>query len=349
MTAHRVWLKLHQWAGLTGAAFIFVMGATGSALVFENAIDRALNPSTAYVTPAGRPLPLSTLVARANAVDPADPVGGIHVADQPDQAYELSARRRHSIFINQYTGEILGTRNREQSFARFVHLLHTRFLAGEIGEHLAGAFTVVMLFIAVSGIILWWPRKIVWPKAGVSWKRTNFDFHNTLGLYSSIVMFVIALAGVLIAFERVLDPLVLHLNAAPEADVSKLQSIPEPGARRIPPEEAIAVAEGILPGAFASNINVPAGPKAIYRVLLKFPEDRTPAGRSRVYLDQFTGTVVGVESTRSAQLGRRVLNLKRSLHTGDIFGAPTEALYFLVSLGVAFQVGTGVLIWWTSR
>ena len=54
MTAHRVWLKLHQWAGLTGAAFIFVMGATGSALIFENAIDRALNPSTAYVTPAGR-------------------------------------------------------------------------------------------------------------------------------------------------------------------------------------------------------------------------------------------------------------------------------------------------------
>jgi len=82
---------------------------------------------------------------------------------------------------------------------------------------------------------------------------------------------------------------------------------------------------------------------------LKYPEDRTPAGRSRVYVDQFTGTVIGVESTRTAQFGRRVLNLKRSLHTGDIFGAPTEALYFLVSLGVALQVGTGVLIWWNSR
>ncbi len=155
----------------------------------------------------------------------------------------MSARRRHSIFINQYTGEILGTRNREQSFARFVHLLHTRFLAGEIGEHLAGGFTVVMLFLAASGIVLWWPRKIVWPKAGVSWKRTNFDLHNTLGFYSSIIMFVIALAGVLIAFEAVLDPLVLRLNAAPEADVSKLQSMPEPGARRIPPEDAVAVAD----------------------------------------------------------------------------------------------------------
>ncbi len=349
MSAHRVWLKLHQWTGLTGAVFIFVMGATGSALVFENGIDRALNPSTAYIAPSGHPLALSALVARANAADPTDPVGGIHLAEEPDQAYELSARRRHSIFINRYSGEILGTRNREESFARFVHLLHTRFVAGEIGEHLAGAFTLGMLFLAASGIVLWWPRRIVWPKAGVSWKRTNFDLHNTLGFYSSIVMFVIAFAGVLIAFERVLDPIVLRLNAAPEADVSKLQSMPEPGANRIPPEDALAVATAILPGAVASNINVPAAPTAIYRVLLKFPEDRTPAGRSRVYVDQFSGTVLGVESTRTAQLGRRVLNLKRSLHTGDLFGAPTQALYFLVSLGVALQVATGVLIWWNSR
>jgi uncharacterized iron-regulated membrane protein len=349
MTVHRIWLKLHQWGGLAGALFIFIMAATGSALMFENAIDRALNPATSYVSPAGRPLALSALVARANAAAPSDPVGGIHIAEKPDQAFELSARKRHSIFVNQYTGEILGARDREKSFARFLHLLHTRFVAGEVGETIAGVFTVVMLFLACSGIVLWWPRKIVWPRRAGSWKRANFDLHNSLGFYSSVVMFVIALAGVLIAFERTLDPLVLRLNAAPEMDASKLQSIPEPGASRIPPEEAIDVAENILPGAVATNINVPAAPKAIYRVFLKFPEDRTPAGRSRVYIDQFSHTVLGVESTRTAQTGRRVLNLKRSAHTGDIFGAPTEALYFLVSLGLALQVATGVLIWWNSR
>jgi uncharacterized iron-regulated membrane protein len=349
MPGHRVWLTLHQWAGLTGAAFIFVMAATGSALVFENGIDRALNRSTSYVTPSGRPLALTELVARANAADPADPVGSIHIAEQPNQAYELGSRRRHSIFVNQYSGEILGTRDRERSFARFLHLLHTRFVAGEAGEHLAGGFTVVMLFLAASGIVLWWPRKIFVFTRSRSWKRTNFDLHNTVGFYSSVVMFVIALAGVLIAFEHTLDPLVLRLNAAPEADLSKLQSMAEPGASRVSPDDAIAVAAAILPGAWASNINVPAGPKAIYRVLMKFPEDRTPAGRSRVYLDQFTGTVLAVESTRTAQLGRRILNLKRSAHTGDIFGAPTQALYFLVSLGIAVQSVTGVLIWWNSR
>jgi uncharacterized iron-regulated membrane protein len=345
----RLILRLHQWAGLAGAVFIATMAVSGSALVFENEIDRALNPSTSYVTPGARLLPLSELVARANAADPGDPVGGIHIGEKADHAYELTSRRRHSIFINPYTGEILGTRDRERSLARFLHLLHTRFDAGGIGEYVAGAFTVVMLFLSLSGVVLWWPRKTWRVRTAGSWKRTNFDLHNVVGFYSSIVMFVIAGAGILIAFESVTDPLVLRLNAAPEVDAGRLRSIPEPGVVRVPPEEAVAVASAILPGAVVTNVSVPIGPTAIYRLFLKFPEDRTPAGRSRVYVDQFTGTVIAVENARTAQLGRRILNLKRSLHTGDIFGAPTRGLYFVVSLAIALQAATGVLVWWNSR
>ena len=138
MTVHDVWFKLHVWIGLAGAVFILTMGFTGSALVFENEIDRVLHPSTSYVTPQAQRLPLAELVARANAADPKDAVGGISLKDKPDLAYELSSRGRKSIFVNQYTGEILGVRNREGSFARFLHLLHTRFVAGQVGEWIAG-------------------------------------------------------------------------------------------------------------------------------------------------------------------------------------------------------------------
>lgn len=351
MTVQNVWLKLHQWIGLTGAVFILIMGFTGSALVFENEIDRVLNPSTSYVTPQAQRLPLAELVARANAADPKDPVGGISIKDKPDVAFEISSRVRKSISINQYTGEILGTRNRETSFARFLHLLHTRFVAGQVGEWIAGWFTVLMLFLAISGIVLWWPRKIFSLKNASSWKRTNFDLHNILGFYSSIVMFFIAFTAVLIAFEATMDPLVLKLNggAAPPADAAKLQSTPTPGAAPITPDAALAIAEQTIPGVFVSSVSVPANPRAVYRLLARFPEDRTPAGRSRVYLDQFSGKVLLAENTRTAPLGTRILNLKRSAHTGDIFGAPTQTLYFIVSFGIGVQVITGVLIWWNSR
>jgi len=349
MTVHRAWLKLHQYVGLACALFIFLMGATGAVLVFESEIDRALNPSTSYVTPGVQPLPLTTLVSRVNAARPDDPVGAIRLADRPGESDELSARQRHSIFVNPYTGDILGTRDREKSAARIVHLVHTRLDAGFLGEQVTAFATVGLLVLSISGLVLWWPRQTVRVRTGGSWKRTNFDLHQVVGFFSSVLIFVIALAGISIAFERRTDPLVLRLNAAPEVDTSRLQSIPEPGLPPVSPDEALATARAILPGAAATSVALPGGPSGIYRVLMKFPEDRTPAGRSRVYIDQYTGAVLAVENTRTAQLGRRILNLKRSLHTGDVFGTPSRIVYGLVSLGIALQAITGVLIWWNAR
>jgi uncharacterized iron-regulated membrane protein len=82
---------------------------------------------------------------------------------------------------------------------------------------------------------------------------------------------------------------------------------------------------------------------------MRFPEDRTPGGRSRVFVNRYTGDVLAAASTRTAPLGTRIDNLKRSLHTGDVFGKPSEAIWLLASLVMATQVLTGVLMWWNAR
>src|SRR3954469_1206897 len=347
-TLRRSLLTLHQWVGLAAGLFLIVISISGSALVFENEIDRALNPATSFVTPAAQRLPVEALAARVAAAYPNDPVTGVRIAARADQAREISLRSRHAAMVNPYTGEVLGLRDHEKSFARWLHLLHTRFDLGEVGEKMVGGFSVAMLGLALSGLVLWWPRKILRVGAASSWKRTNFDLHNVLGFYSSLVMLCITLSGVLIAFEATTDPLVRRLNP-PAAPARAPESTLAPGATRISIDRAIAIAGDALPGAFASNVALPAGAKGVLRVFKKFPEDRTPAGRSRVVLDQFSGAVLQVENTRTAQIGTRILNLKRSAHTGDIFGAPTQALYFVVSLGIALQAITGALIWWNSR
>ena len=121
-------------------------------------------------------------------------------------------------------------------------------------------FSMAMLLLAFSRLVLWRPRRILPIGSPASWKRANFNLHNVLGFYSSLVMLAITLSGVLMS-----------------------------------------------------------------------------------------GRVLLVENTRTAPLGTRILNLKRSAHTGDIFGAPTQALYFLVSLGIAGQAITGTFIWWNGR
>ena len=160
-TLRRSLLTLHQWVGLAAGLFLVVIAVSGSALVFENEIDRALNPSTSFVTPGRQTLSIETLISRVQAAYPADRVTGVRIAEKPDQAYELSLRSRQGAMVNPYTGDVLGLRDHEKSFARWVHLVHTRFDADKVGEAMVGWFSVAMLGLAITGLVLWWPRKIL--------------------------------------------------------------------------------------------------------------------------------------------------------------------------------------------
>lgn len=340
-------LLFHRWAGIVSALFLVLVAVSGSALVFEDNIDRLLNRHTGYVTPQTSTVPVEALVQAAAKAQPNVRATGVQIPARGDWAYRIALSNGLTAHLNPYTGQVLGVRNLQTSFARYIHLLHTRFVAGRSGEIFVGWLTVVTLAMSVTGLILWWPRRIFGVGRYSSWRRSNFDLHNALGFWASVFIFFISLTGIIIAFEGTLDPVIEKLNGPqPTVDLEKLRSTPVPGGTRVSMDEVLRTANATLPGAFAASVNVPSKPTDFFRVLMKFPEDRTPSGRSRVYLDQFSGRVLAVTNTRTAPLGTAILNVKRSLHTGDIFGAPTQALYFFASLALAGQVITGLLIWW---
>jgi uncharacterized iron-regulated membrane protein len=43
-----------------------------------------------------------------------------------------------------------------------------------------------LLFLAITGLILWWPRKVFTVRWSGRGTRLNFDLHNALGIYMSI-------------------------------------------------------------------------------------------------------------------------------------------------------------------
>lgn len=342
-------LTLHRWAGLTLGIIIFVVAVTGSSLVFENDIDAVLNSDLAFAKTAGPSrVSLNAAVEAIRKAFPDDPPTGIRVVPLgfrvENRAIDVSLKSGLAAYVNPTTGEVLGKRSRE-GFARFLHLVHTRLVAGQTGEYIVGAVTAVTFLMSLSGLYLWWPRKVFSLKKTGSWRRTNLDLHHVLGLYSALVMIVITLSGVIIAFETFTDPMLRKLDSKP-APLSDQASTPIEGGHPITVDEAVRLANAALPGAVTTSINLPPPGKAVYRALMKFPEDRTPAGRSRVAIDQWNGQVLQKINTREAEMGTAINNLKRSLHTGDIFGWPTQLLYFVASLMVAGQVITGFLMWW---
>jgi uncharacterized iron-regulated membrane protein len=123
--------------------------------------------------------------------------------------------------------------------------------------------------------------------------------------------------------------------------------MPEPssGAAPMGIDQVLVAARATLPGAEIDSLS--AHPGEPVDVRMKFPEDRTPVGRSRVWLDPYTGTVLNVWSTRSAPMGYKINRMWiREIHSGDIFGWPTRMLACIVSLILPVLTITGTLIWW---
>ena len=67
------------------------------------------------------------------------------------------------------------------------------------GKMITGACNVGFLFLAVSGIYLWWPRSwtgtalrnVITFKRGLSGKARDWNWHNVIGFWSAPVLIVL--------------------------------------------------------------------------------------------------------------------------------------------------------------
>jgi uncharacterized iron-regulated membrane protein len=353
---YRTFLILHRWLALVVAVFLAIVAVSGGLLVLEGPISHARQP---HVKPARSPLPLDTLVKTAYAKVGEGRVTTLLLGDSPDLAWgvaiALPATGPHgpsgaSVTVNPYTGAILPDPSGPDplvAFVRKVHLLHTQLLAGRTGSTIVAAVTFAAVFLVLSGIVVWWREKLWRVNASASWKRINFDLHHSLGIFSAIVLLVITSTGLWVHFGNV-DDWMRKLNRSPTPRIPA-QPPAELGTPILSFDSIASVARAAVPGAAIMNIQLPPGGKAPAMVQLKYPEDHTPAGRSRVFIDQYRGTVLLTMSTRTAEAGQHMIDIKRALHTGDIYGLPTQVLWMLGAFLLATQAVTGTLMWWNAK
>jgi uncharacterized iron-regulated membrane protein len=172
----------------------------------------------------------------------------------------------------------------------------------------------------------------------------NYDAHHAAGICLLVPWMILGLTGGVMVFESVLRP------APPKhADRSPLARSRSAGAHLTGVDAALNAAGSALPGAQITLLSLPANPAGTFLAYMKFPEDHTPAGRSRAAIDAANGSVLWVENSRTAPTATRLWNLNRPIHTGDIFGWPTRLLACLASGMLALQSLSGVWMWWPRR
>ncbi|HKR26543.1 MAG TPA: PepSY-associated TM helix domain-containing protein [Acidobacteriaceae bacterium] len=346
----RAYLMVHLWAGMIAALFLLALGVSGSIVAFENEIDRALNPKLTWIEPGAKRLTLAQMAAKLEAAYPGSAVMAIGLSDRDDVAWNALLTSRagnRAVAFNPYTGAVLGDESQRNDFVGKVHQFHLRLLAGRAGGNVVTAAAVLLLVQAITGIVLWWPRKLFTFGWRRSWRALNLDVHQVLGLYTSAFLIVFALTALVIHWDDDAPRWINRLTGS--ANEPRFPQIrPLSPDKPAPDFDAVlAAAQAAEPDAHATGLFLGSNP---VRIAMRHPEDHTPAGRTNVFVDAYTGKIIMIVDSRKASPGFRLVKLwNREVHTGDIGGLPTRILACAISLSLPILVVTGPLIWWNRR
>lgn len=343
-------LDLHLYLALITGIVIIMLALSGCLLIFERKLDHWVNPGLTHITPQGEQLPYTNILQRLSTTLPGSKVQRLDW-DEPDAPLVATMSDKSRIYINGYTGEILGTRQ-GQSLTYYVEQFHVNLLAGSVGSWIVIISTFALLFQSVSGLYLWWPIKRMTVNLKGSWLRMNFDLHHAVGFYSALFVLILCLTGIARYYADGLQPLVNRLaNSTTVPRALPSRNVPAQGgaSSKITIDDAVRITQEKLPGGNLARIILPATKKDSFVVSVRFPGDEQPSGRSWAVVDQYSGEVLSSLDMRTASTGAQFNAIMRSIHTGDMYGWLTRLLVGLASLSVLVQTVSGFIMWWKRK
>ena len=334
-------VTLHLYVGLTAAFFLICISLSGAIIAFEPELNRAFHPELTNVTPVGQPLNWDVFRARVEQQSPGWKLIRFYFPDQPNwstyvRLRNVTTHKIHHVYVNQYTGMVLGSTEDGSNWILKVHDLHVNFLSGKLGNQIVTWSTVGLLILSLSGIVLWWPRKIFRFRRGTPLLRFNRDLHLSVGFWSSLAMFGFAVTGLSLHYQtgKLLDLLNTPKSATTMAG------------RGTSIEGMLATARAALPGAAIPRLLLSEKKGDPVFLYMRFPEDKTPAGRSFITLDPKTGAVLSIGSSRTAPLVQTALvQWTREIHTGTLLGLSSKIVVVCFALMLTVLALTGPLMW----
>lgn len=350
--------KWHTYLGIIAGAIIAFVGLTGSILVFQDEIDRALNKELFEVAAQKRKLGFDELVPLVKKNHPNLKFDYISTGknNSPFEAYTLlNFKTEEQTFINPYTGEISGKRLYSSSFIRVVTELHRTLLVPVVGRYIVGFAALSLLILTVSGLRLWLPKKwkqlksVLTVKFSAKAKRQNYDWHNVLGIYSAPVVFTLSLTGFCITFSSLVVPLLFIFAGKSPTGVAKLLGVKSAyhvNAKPLPLSSIVKTVEQKMPSARLAGLAMPVDKYGTYRLDILSGQLPVEGQREMLIVDQYTGKVLLNSRTDFPNVGNAYLGWLTPIHYGSFGGRPTQILALIGGLIPLALFITGFIIWW---
>jgi len=246
MRLRAVAVLMHRYVGLAITIPLIVAALTGSAIAFNDELERWLSPELFVVADDGSPLldPLTLRERVEAAVWPHARVDYVALDQQlgravltilspglgqpPAPEHDLSPVQA---FVDPRSGVILGQRTwgeaslRAKDLMPFVNRLHFSLAMGAVGSYALGVTALLWTLDCFVGVYLTLPRRLrpgntaigdrhFWPRWKVAWQiqwrrslfRLQFDLHRALSLWAWALLLILAWSSVSFNLPEVYTP-----------------------------------------------------------------------------------------------------------------------------------------------
>ncbi|MBD8496917.1 PepSY domain-containing protein [Paenibacillus arenosi] len=378
-----VW-RWHFYAGLFAAPFLIVLAISGGVYLFKPQIESMLYKDLYYVEQASdaseaTALAPSALIHFVQQMHPDGQINSIMFYDDRTRTVEIGMTENDiasSVFINPYSGEVLGSLVSGERFTDIFVKMHSELIiGGTVANYLvelAACWTVILL---LTGLYMWWPRNraSIWgtvlprfrQKGKVFWR----DMHAVPAFWLSLFILILVLTGLpwsAVTGKQISSlatstntgypPYALGHGAKPEStlktkDVAKggpwaTENLPVPVsmANNYVPltiNEAVTIAEGAKVEK-PYRVVLPKTEKGVYTVTTRHT---VPGGEATLHLDQYSGAILS--DVRYADYGimGKAITVGIALHEGRLFGLANQLLGLITCLGVIGIVISSFVMW----
>jgi uncharacterized iron-regulated membrane protein len=227
-----VWLRkaifqIHMWSGIGVGLYVLMVSVTGSIVVYRNELYSAATREPIIVAQSGPRLTDDELKAAAMRAYPGYTVDGIGGRQNPNQAVSIALNggpgRKERLF-NPYTGEDLA--DSVPLGIRVVSKLlelHDDLLAGDTGRRVNGIGALLLIVLALTGTIVWWPGIRTWRRSlsihkNVGWRRFTWDLHSMIGFWTLGFIVLFALSGAYLGNPQVFQDIADRLEPLTDAN-----------------------------------------------------------------------------------------------------------------------------------
>ena len=384
--------RWHFYAGLFVAPFMILLALTGIIYLFKPQLDPLLYDHLLNVTPAHHSLSADEQLSRVQATYPQGHISQYLPPINPQRSGQFvvhNGGHELNVFINPYTGQVLGEQDAKLNLQAVARALHGELMIGTLGDRLVELAAGWGVVLVVSGLFLWWPRGqsaagILWPRLSRRGRVLWRDLHVVTGFWGAALLLFMLISGMTwTGFwgKQYADlwnrfPVAMW-NDVPKSDIearslntANRQTVPW-AMENTPMPVSGAHAEHM---AHAAHTSGPAAPgitlqavvdtatarqvEAGYSITL--PTTATgvftiavfaddPRNDATLHVDQYTGTVLADVRWQHYSNVARATEMGVMLHEGKLFGTLNQIVMLLECLMILLSSVSGLVIWWKRR